>query len=136
LELHDRIKYLRTKKFEMTQTEFGNALGVKRDVINNIENNRLKRPENQEPIYRLICEKFNVRENWLRNGEGGIFNPLEEEEEVATYVSELLEDKDNPLYQLIVDIMVTYSQLSPQSQEALRDFSAKLRENIVKKKES
>ena len=70
----------------MTQSEFGEKLGVKRDVINNIENNRLKKPENQEPIYRLICEKFNVNEDWLRTGAGGdenIFIP----EDARKYVN-------------------------------------------------
>ena len=69
MEMYERIKLLRTEQLHMTQTEFGEALGVKRDVINNIENNRLKNPEKQEPIYRLMCEKFNVSEEWLRTGE-------------------------------------------------------------------
>lgn len=55
----------------MTQSEFAEKLGIKRDVINNIENNRLKKPELQEPIYRLICKEFGINEDWLRTGAGG-----------------------------------------------------------------
>ena len=52
MEMFERIKLLRTEQLHMTQTEFGEALGVKRDVINNIENNRLKNPEKLVPCQR------------------------------------------------------------------------------------
>lgn len=130
--MNARIKELR-KNLGLNQTQFGERLGIKQTTVAGYETGA-KNP--MDTIIKSICREFNVNEEWLRSGNGEMFNPLPEDEEVAVYVSELLEDKDNPLYQLIVDIMVTYSQLSPQSQEALRDFSAKLRENIAKKKES
>lgn len=71
MELFERVRYLRKEKLQLTQSEFAEKLGVKRDVINNIENNRLKRPELQEPVYRLICKEFGVNEDWLRTGTGG-----------------------------------------------------------------
>ena len=128
--MNARIKELR-KNLGLNQTQFGERLGIKQTTVAGYETGA-KNP--MDTIIKSICREFNVNEEWLRSGNGEMFNPLPEDEEVAVYVSELLEDKDNPLYQLIVDIMVTYSQLSPQSQEALRDFSAKLRENIAKKK--
>ena len=130
--MNARIKELR-KNLGLNQTQFGERLGIKQTTVAGYGTGA-KNP--MDTIIKSICREFNVNEEWLRSGNGEMFNPLPEDEEVAVYVSELLEDKDNPLYQLIVDIMVTYSQLSPQSQEALRDFSAKLRENIAKKKES
>ena len=55
------------------------------------------------------------------------------EEEVASYVSDLLEDDtENPLYEIIKEIMRTYSELSPKSQEVIRDFSQRLMDNIKK----
>ena len=55
------------------------------------------------------------------------------EEEVASYVSDLLEDDtENPLYEIIKEIMRTYSELSPKSQEVIRDFSQRLMNNIKK----
>lgn len=73
MEINDRIKELRKKYLKLTQEKFGKELGVSRDVIYNVEANRLARPEQKEPIYKLICEKFNVNENWLKYGEGEIF---------------------------------------------------------------
>ena len=64
-----------------------------------------------------------------------MFLELPENDEVALYVSELLEDSKNPFCELIIEVMHTYSQLSPKSQEVLRDAAAKLRDNLAKKKE-
>ena len=92
--MYERIKLLRTEQLHMTQTEFGEALGVKRDVINNIENNRLKNPEKQEPIYRLMCEKFNVSEEWLRTGEGEMFVPLTKNQLITEFAADLVMEDD------------------------------------------
>lgn len=45
MEPHERVRYLRKQYLKMTQTEFGEHLGVSRSVINNIELNYLSRPE-------------------------------------------------------------------------------------------
>ena len=69
--------------------------------------------------------------DWLRTGNGEMFLPVPEEDEVASYVAELL-DPNNPFADLIVEIMRTYSQLDSKSQEVLLEFSRKLIENIKK----
>ncbi len=67
MNVPDRIKSLR-KSLNLSQEDFGNRLGVSRSVIANIECDRLKRPDQKEPIYKLICEKFNINEEWLKYG--------------------------------------------------------------------
>ena len=85
-------------------------------------------------MIKAICLQYNVNEEWLRTGEGEPFKKLSPQEEVAEYVSALLEDgTENPLYEIIIEIMRTYTELSPKSQEVLRDFSKKLMDNIKKK---
>ena len=74
-----------------------------------------------------ICKKFHVSEEWLRNGTGEPYLPIENEE--AAYVAELLSDKDNPVYDLIKSIMKTYSQLSDNNKLVLQEFCQKLKEN-------
>lgn len=125
--LHDRIKLLR-KILGLTQEKFGEKIGLKKNSISQIENgiNSLT-----EQLLISICREFNVREEWLRNGTGEIFIPMPEEDEVASYVGELLQP-DNPFSGLIVEIMRTYSQLDPKSQEVLKEFSSKLIDNLKK----
>lgn len=123
--MYDRIKLLRTEELHMTQTEFGEALGVKRDVINNIENNRLKNPEKQEPIYRLMCEKFNVNEEWLRTGNGEMFVPLTRNQLITDFATDLIME-DNAFKKRLVEAL---AKLDESEWEVLE----KLAESLIKK---
>lgn len=128
-----RFKKLR-KECGKSQEEWGKVFGITRSSVCDIESGR--RSVTEKHIIMLSNWKDKrVNIDWLRTGEGDIFLPWPEEDETAAYVSSLLEEPDNPLYALIMEIMRTYTQLSPKSQEVLRDFSAKLRENLDAKKE-
>ena len=127
--MKDRIKKIR-KEVKLTQVQFGEKIGVKGNTVTNYESG-LRTPTHA--VIKSICREFNVDENWLRTGEGEMFLPVLEEDEMALYVSELLEDEgDNPLYTIIKEVMHTYSELSPKSQEVIRDAAEKLLENLRK----
>ena len=90
--MNNRIREVR-EHFKLTQTEFGERLGVSRDVIGNIEYNRLKNPKQKEPIIKLICSTFGVNEIWLRSGEGEMFQAMTEDEELAAYLGDVMHDE-------------------------------------------
>lgn len=69
--LKERIKKIR-KELDLTQQEFADRLGVKRGSIANYE---IGRNAPVDSIISLICREFDVSEEWLRNGEGEMFNP-------------------------------------------------------------
>ena len=75
LNIGERIEILR-KDLSMSRRVFGEKLGVSESVIVNIEYDRLKRPDQKESLYKLICKEFNVNEEWLRTGNGEMFIPL------------------------------------------------------------
>lgn len=125
--MNERLKKLRSY-LGITQQVFADKLQIPR---NNIAGYETGKRSPSDAVISLICREFNVNETWLRTGEGEMFNPVPEEDEVASYVAELL-DPDNPFTDLIVEIMRTYSQLDPKSQEVLLEFSRKLMENIKK----
>lgn len=128
----ERVKQVRKNK-EMTLDQFGERLGVTKVAISNIERGNRNLTEQ---MLKAICREFDVNENWLRTGEGDMPRKLSEEEEIATLVSDVLEDgKDNPFYGIILEIIRTYNELSPASQSVLREASQKLVENLSKKKE-
>lgn len=132
--VYERIKELRKEHLKLSQAAFGERLGVNRDVINNIENNRLSKPEQKLSLMKLICKEFQVNEDWLLNGNGEMFEELPEEDEKAAFVSSLLDADNDPFYNIIQEIMRTFDELSPKSQEVIREFSAKLVENLQKEK--
>lgn len=130
----ERLKELR-KQLNIKQGEFAEKISTTQGHISDIENGRKNLSD--RTIKLISLENWNghtVNETWLRTGEGEMFVQLPEEDEVAAYVSDLLEDDgENPLYVLIKEIMHTYNETSPKSQEILCEFSGKLLENLKKK---
>ena len=71
MSIGSRIKKIR-KELDLTQTEFANRIGSVQNTVTGYENGR-RNPSS--PIISLICKEFNVREEWLRTGEGEMFQP-------------------------------------------------------------
>lgn len=65
-----RIKKVR-EALNLSQREFGEKLGVSRDVISNLEYDRVPP---KELLLRHICRLYNVNPRWLETGEGEMFD--------------------------------------------------------------
>lgn len=87
--MNTRIKDLR-KHLGLTQSEFGEKIGLKGNTITNYENN-LRTPS--DAVIYSICREFNVSERWLRTGEGEMFLELSRADEIAAYVGRVLKDE-------------------------------------------
>lgn len=68
--MFERIKATR-EALDLSQKEFGERIGVSRDVISNLEYGRVKL---KDLTLHHICEVYGVNEAWLRTGEGEMFN--------------------------------------------------------------
>lgn len=71
--MNERLKKLR-KTLDLTQQEFANRLGIARG---NIASYEVGKNSISDAVVALICREFNVREEWLRTGEGEMFNSSE-----------------------------------------------------------
>ena len=69
LDMKERIKMLR-KALDMTQQDFADHLGVKRNTVGQWECG-INHVSNHSIVF--ICKEFNVNEEWLRNGSGDMF---------------------------------------------------------------
>lgn len=101
----------------MNQTDFGKVLGVSRSVIKNMELNVLARPEQKEPLIKLICKEFHVRESWLRTGDGDPFSYDLEEDEFSSYAAEI--DQNDPR---LKQAILYYKKLSEEDRELFWNF--------------
>ena len=128
----ERVREVR-KFRKMSMEQFGERLGVQKSAISKIEKGDRGLTEQ---MLKAICREFNVNETWLRTGDGDMPQKLSEEEEIADLVSDVLENgKNNEFYGIILEIIRTYNELSPGSQEVIKNFSKKLGEHLSKKKE-
>lgn len=127
--MNERIRILRKDLLGLTLEKFGERLGVKKSTLSNIESGRT---ELTGRMFKSICREFKVNEDWLRDGIGEPF--VIPEDETAALVYDLLEGADSELYQTILDIVRVYQQLSPESQEVLKNFCRQLAENAKNRK--
>lgn len=128
LDINERVQEVR-KSLKMSRKSFGEALGVSGDVINNIESNRLKRPEQKEPLYMLICKKFDVNEEWLRTGKGEMFIKVLPEDELATYCAQICAGADP----FIESAILEYMRLDENSKSVIRKMVCSISERMKKK---
>lgn len=120
--MNERIKELR-KSLGLTQFEFGEQVGVKANTIGNYEIG-LRTPS--DAVIRAICREFNVNENWLRTGEGEMFNP--QDEKLAAFVGSLVADDSDPFKRRMVELL---ADLTPEEWKLLE----KMAERLTKKEE-
>ncbi len=124
MEIYERIRQLRKQNLKMSQERFGEELGVARSVIANIETNALARPEQKEPLYRLMCEKFHVNYNWLMTGEGEMLVTTKQ-----SFVEKLSEEYG--LSYTAQKIIECYLNLDEQQRTAVDDFIKTIAVSII-----
>lgn len=120
MEIYERIRILRKKYLKLSMETFGKHLGVSLDVISNIENNRLSRPEQKLSLYKLICSEFHVNEDWLLNGNEPMFV-----ESHSFSLDEFM--KQHNATELELEIVKTYFELDPEIRRtALEHFKRRI----------
>lgn len=84
--MNERIKELR-KRLNLTQQEFADRLSIKRGAVANYE---VGRNTPSASVIALICREFNVSERWLREGEGDMFLPQDDADELMALAGRFL----------------------------------------------
>lgn len=67
--ISEQLKQLR-KELKLTQQEFADKLGIKRNTVATYETGK---SNPSDSAVALICKEFNVNEEWLRTGYGEMF---------------------------------------------------------------
>ncbi|MEF2919617.1 MAG: helix-turn-helix transcriptional regulator [Acutalibacteraceae bacterium] len=117
-DIYDRFKTLRKTK-KLSQTEFGERVGVSRSVITNIE---YKLVEPKELLIKQVCKEYRVNYLWLTKGKGDMFDESED-----MLLDELAEEyKLDELDKKIVEV---YIKLSHQERMELKRILKKIFEN-------
>ena len=120
MEINGRIKEIRTS-LGLTQAEFGNHIGLKQNTVGQIEN--AQRGVTDRTIL-LICEKYSVREDWLRNGTGEMF--VQSDNTIVSEVAALyhLEDMEK-------EILRIFLELDANQRAAVKDFAFSLVDAVL-----
>ena len=126
--MNERLKKLR-KTLDLTQQKFADRLGVKRNTVGQWECgiNAIT----DQGVFS-ICREFDVNEEWLRTGEGEMFEQMTEQQKLLKYTGMLLKDKDSAIVNAIQSFIVTYEQLDDTSKATLEKIAQQFIDNLKK----
>lgn len=101
--MNERIKELR-KRLNLTQQEFADRLSIKRGAVANYE---VGRNTPSDSVIALICREFNVSERWLREGEGEMFLPQNDTDELMALAGRFLGSEPKDFQQRLVRMLLS-----------------------------
>lgn len=126
--MNERIRLLR-KELGLNQSDFGNKIGVKQGTVAGYESGA-RTP--LDAVVSSICREFDVNEEWLRTGEGEMFEQMAEQQKLLKYTGMLLKDKDSAIVNAIQSFIVTYEQLDDTSKATLEKIAQQFIDNLKK----
>lgn len=114
MSVGSRIKELRkAQKSPITQQEFADRVGIKQSTVATYEADR---NVPSDAVISLICREFNVREAWLRDGEGEMFESKPRAEELGELVRKLLSDRPESFRSRLITSLLRFEPDSPEWQ--------------------
>lgn len=114
--MNERIKTLR-KTLNLTLEQFGERVGVTKMTISRIENGK---NNVTEQMCKSICREFNIREDWLRNGTGEMFEDLSEDEKIAFILGSVFTDTDSEIYDFKMAVFRELGKLDEKDWAVIR----------------
>ncbi|MDO4594464.1 MAG: helix-turn-helix transcriptional regulator [Tissierellia bacterium] len=109
--MNQRIKQLR-KTLGLSGEKFGERLGVQRAAISNIENGNRNITDQ---MFKFICREFNVNPQWLKYGEGEMFNKDEKS------ILDSLVDQHH-LKGIDIKLLESFIKLDPDKRKVITDY--------------
>ena len=113
--MKDRLKQLR-KELGLTQQEFSDQIGIKRNTFSQYENGR---NEPIDAVIKLICGKFNVNEDWLRTGDGEMFVQVSRADELQRLIDASLSEESGEFKRRIATAIM---RLTPEQLRICTDW--------------
>lgn len=104
--MKDRIKKLR-KELDLTQQEFADKLGIKRNTVATYETGK-SNPSDAAVL--LICKTFNVNEEWLRIGTGEMSKKIPPDNEYMKAAMDICSSNDEAAMKAVV----SYWKMGPE----------------------
>lgn len=105
-EFKDRLKELR-KTLKLSQTKFGEGIGVGLGVIRNLEDG-ITAPSTA--LVDLISKVYNADVIWLETGDGEMFRRMTRREKIADFVSRTLADETDDFKTQLILVLAALSE--------------------------
>ncbi|MCI8441547.1 MAG: helix-turn-helix transcriptional regulator [Provencibacterium sp.] len=120
MTIGERIRSIR-KETGLNQTDFGEKVGLRQSSLGQIESG-VRNATDRTII--LICEKYGVREDWLRNGTGEMF--LETD---STIVSQLSSEYGIDAFEKV--LIEGFLKMKPEERAVIKTYVRNLIDTLT-----
>ena len=120
MSIGERVRLLR-KELGLNQAQFAEKIGLKQAAIGLYENNQRGVADR---IILLICEKYSVQEEWLRNGTGEMF--LESD---STIVSQLSSEYGLDAFEKV--LIEGFLKMKPEERAVIKTYVRNLIDTLT-----
>lgn len=103
--MHERLKKIR-KTLDLTQQEFADRIGVKRNTVATYE---MGRSNPSDSAVSLICREFNINESWLRDGIGEMFLTTDRRTEIERLTKQLMSEEEDSFKNRLISVLADLS---------------------------
>ena len=110
---NDRIKEVR-KALGLTQEKFGENIGMKKSSLSTVENG-VNAVSNQ--LRTAVCREFHVREEWLRTGEGDMFEERTPDQAIVDFAADLVNVEDDAFKKRLISALARMDEKTWESFE-------------------
>lgn len=115
--MKERLKEIRKRNSNgKTQETFANYLEISKENISSYESGR-RNPS--DAFIKLVCEKCNVNENWLRTGNGEMFMPETKDEQISKMLANVMKSEDGNFKKKLISAL---AQLDKDGWDKLEEF--------------
>ena len=112
MSIASRTSELR-KSLGLTQQAFADRLGITRGAVSKYD---IDATDPSDAVISLICREFNVREAWLRDGEGDMLEVKPRADELGELVRKLLADRPESFRSRLITSLLRFEPDSPEWQ--------------------
>lgn len=126
--MKDRIKQIREQAEDkkLSQSAFGERIGLTRDNVANIEGGRV---EPTEIVIKSIVREFSVNEDWLRTGQGEMYSLDAVEKQTAEFLGHAITHNTTAKDSFLRAVAAT----DEKTLQAVLDFMSRVAEEIKAK---
>jgi HTH-type transcriptional regulator / antitoxin PezA len=115
--MKERLKEIRKSNPNgKTQETFANYLEISKENISSYESGR-RNPS--DAFIKLVCEKCNVNEDWLRTGNGEMFMPETKDEQISKMLANVMKSEDGNFKKKLISAL---AQLDKDGWDKLEEF--------------
>ena len=115
--MKERLKEMRKSNPNgKTQETFANYLEISKENISSYESGR-RNPS--DAFIKLVCEKCNVNEDWLRTGNGEMFMPETKDEQISKMLADVMKSEDGNFKKKLISAL---AQLDKDGWDKLEEF--------------